>query len=394
MKPLNRRQFMLTAAAGLCSAATGHADWPFSGGGNSVDDIRGHIFKQDAPAALWKWSTTAVYFKRLDKDTVVCTLCPNRCRLSPGDRSVCRSRVNLGGTLYSLAYGNACSANLDPIEKKPLYHFLPATWVFSIAAAGCNFRCLNCQNWEISQSRPEDVRHMELFPEAVVAAAEQSASTAIAYTYSEPTTFYEYMIDTARLARAKGLKNVWVSNGYINREPLLALCKVLDGANVNLKSISDAIYRRLNGGRLQPVLDTFVTLHRQGIHFEMTHLVVPGYGDTIEMLQRMCAWILKNLGPDHPLHLLRFFPRYRLDRLSPTPVATLIRFREQALAEGLHYVYLGNVPGHAGNHTYCHQCKRLLVERQGYRIPTLNIKAGHCRFCGTPIPGVWPEDGA
>lgn len=394
MKRLSRRQFMLAAAASLCSTATGHARWTLLGAdGATPTDIQGTIFKNDAPALLWKWSTAAHHFSRLDQTIVLCTLCPNRCRLSPGDRGVCRSRVNLDGTLYSLAYGNACSANIDPIEKKPLYHFLPATSAFSIAAAGCNFRCLNCQNWEISQVRPEDVRHIDLFPEAVVGAAVKSGCQSIAYTYSEPVTFYEYMIDTARIAKTRGLSNVWVSNGYINREPLLALCRVLDGANVNLKSISDDIYRQLNGGRLKPVLDTFVTLHRQGVHFEMTHLVVPGYGDSDEMVKRMCGWILEHVGPDHPLHFLRFFPRYQLDRIAPTPVATLIRFRGLAMAAGIRYVYLGNVPDHAGNHTFCHHCKRLIVERQGYHIPTFQITNGRCQFCHTAIPGVWPAGG-
>ena len=391
MTRLSRRQFMLAAMVSLGSTTTAHARWSFFGSADpSLEDIQGSIFKHDAPESLWKWSAVADYFNRLNDDHVMCTLCPNRCRLSPGDRSVCRSRVNLDGTLYSLAYGNACSANVDPIEKKPLFHFLPAARAFSIAAAGCNFRCLNCQNWEISQVRPEDVRHRDLFPERVVSTALKRECEIIAYTYSEPTTFYEYMIDTARIARTKGLKNVWVSNGFINQQPLLALCQVLDGANINLKSISDDIYRRLNGGRLQPVLDTFVTLHRQGVHFEMTHLVVPGYGDTEAMVERMCAWILDHLGPDHPLHFLRFFPRFRLDRLAPTPVATLVRFREIAMAAGIHYVYLGNIPGHEGNHTFCHHCKQILVERQGYHIPTFHITAGRCRFCRTPIPGVWP----
>ena len=391
MTRLSRRQFIRSTAAGLAAAAVGRPAWPFFGAGQSESpDIRGTIFKKDAPTGLWKWSKSAYHFHRLDDAAVMCTLCPNRCRLSPGDRSICRSRVNLDGTLYSLAYGNACSANVDPIEKKPLYHFLPTTRAFSIAAAGCNFRCLNCQNWEISQSRPEDVRHFDLFPRDVVNAAVQSGSRSIAYTYSEPTTFYEYMLDTARFARAQGMFNLWISNGYINPEPLEALCQVLDAANVNLKSISDETYRQLNGGRLQPVLDTFTTLNRLGVHFEITHLVVPGYGDRPEMIRRMCDWILEALGPDHPLHFLRFFPRYRLDRLAPTPVATLIRFREQAMAAGIRYVYLGNVPGHAGNHTFCHNCRRLLVERQGYHISRLLIEAGRCPFCHTQIPGVWP----
>ena len=390
MGRISRRQFVLAAGAGFCSAAVGRPAWPFWGGAESdTTDIRGTIFKKDAPDRLWKWSKAAYHCHRLDGGAVMCTLCPNRCRLEPGDRSICRSRVNLDGTLYSLAYGNACSANVDPIKKKPLYHFQPATRAFSIAAAGCNFRCLNCQNWEISQSRPEDVRHMSLFPRDVVDAAVQSGSRSIAYTYSEPITFYEYMLDTARVARDRGVFNLWISNGYINPQPLADLCRVLDAANVNLKSIHDDIYRRLNGGRLQPVLDTFITLHRQGIHFKITHLVVPGYGDRPETIRRMCDWILEALGPDHPLHLLRFFPRYRLDRLAPTPVATLIRFRELAMDAGIRYVYLGNVPGHAANHTFCHNCHQMLVERQGYHISRLLIEAGRCRYCQARIPGVW-----
>ncbi len=197
------------------------------------------------------------------------------------------------------------------------------------------------------------------------------------------------MIDTARLAKGNGLYNLWISNGYINKKPLLEFCKVLDGANVNLKSFSDAIYRKLNGGRLQPVLNTFKTLHEQKIHFEMTNLVVPGYVDDPDMVKKMCKWILKNLGPDHPLHFLRFFPRYKLDRLPPTPVSTLTMFRELAMQEGIRYVYVGNVPNHEGNNTFCHNCKKLLIERQGYYIPTYNLIGNKCKFCNTVIPGVW-----
>jgi len=218
--------------------------------------------------------------------------------------------------------------NVDPIEKKPLFHFKPRSKAFSIATTGCNFRCLNCQNWEISQAKPREVRHYELFPADVIKTAQHSKCGSIAYTYSEATTFFEYMIDTARLARDNGISNLWISNGYINRKPLLELCSVLDAANVNLKSFSDAIYRKLNGGRLQPVLDTFKTLHQQEVHFEMTTLVVPGYVDDTEMIKQMCQWILTNLGPDYPLHFLRFFPRYKLDRLPSTPVSTLVRFSQ------------------------------------------------------------------
>jgi pyruvate formate lyase activating enzyme len=299
----------------------------------------------------------------------------------------------MNGRLYSLAYGNPCAVHVDPIEKKPLYHFLPTSRAFSIATTGCNLRCLNCQNWEISQAKPHEVRAIELFPEQVVAKAVATDCRSIAYTYSEPITFYEYMIDTAGLARAAGIRNVWISAGYINRRPLLDLCRVLDGANVNLKSFSDDIYRKLNGARLKPILNTFETLNEQGIHFEMTNLVVPGYVDDDDMVKRMCEWILDHLGPDHPLHFTRFFPKYRLDRLAPTPVSTLARLRELAMAQGIRYVYVGNVPGHEGNNTYCHNCGNRIINRQGYFITEYQLTGNRCNFCNTVIPGVWQEGG-
>jgi len=291
--------------------------------------------------------------------------------------------------LYSLAYGNPCAVHLDPIEKKPLYHFRPASASFSIATTGCNLRCLNCQNWEISQAKPHEVRHADLFPEQVVEAALTAGAASVAYTYSEPVTYYEYTLDTAKRARAAGLANVLISAGYINRQPLLELCKVIDAANINLKCFDDAIYRKLNGARLEPILETFKTLHGQGVHVEMTTLVVPGYVDDDEMTRRMCAWILDNLGPDHPLHFTRFFPKYRLDRLAPTPVSALERLRHIAVHAGIRYVYVGNVPGHPANDTFCHQCRQLLVARRGYTIETMAIAKGRCRFCGAMIPGVW-----
>ena len=393
MKKIDRRHFICSSAALLASnAVPADAFWPFGDEEKNLagpDDIRGTIFKGDAPEKLWKWSHEGFLYEKLSKKKVRCGICPNRCLLSPGDRSICRSKVNMDGVLYSLAYGNPCSVHVDPVEKKPLFHFKPRTRAFSIAAAGCNFRCLNCQNWEISQVKPHEVRHYELFPEDVVREAEQSKSLSIAYTYSEAITYFEYMIDTARIARERGISNLLISNGYINKEPLLELCRVLDAANVNLKAYSDAIYRKLNGGRLQPVLNTFKTLHEQGVHFEMTNLVVPGYVDDDDLVKRMCGWILDALGPDYPLHFLRFFPKYKLDRLPPTPISTMKRFRDLAMREGIRYVYLGNVPGQDGVNTYCHNCKNLLIERQGYLIPTYNLDGKHCRFCNTVIPGRW-----
>lgn len=386
---ITRKEFLKTLGLGASAFFCPGAAYGFwSEKGKRPKSIRGHVFKNEAPEKLWKWSIEGFHYAS-DGTTVQCQVCPNRCVLEPGDRSVCRSKVNIGGKLYSLAYGNPCAVHIDPIEKKPLNHFYPRSLIFSIATTGCNFRCLNCQNWEISQRKPEEVRHYELFPADVVRRAKENGVPAIAYTYSEAITYYEYTYDTARLAREAGLRNVLVSNGYINEAPLVRLCKYLDGANINLKSFSDQIYRCLNGGTLKPVLDTFKTLHREGVWFEMTTLVVPTYVDDPEMIKRMCGWILKELGPDYPLHFLRFFPRYKLTRLPATPISTLEELRELALREGIHYVYVGNVPGHEGANTYCHHCHKVLIERRGYLILQDNLADGRCRFCNTPIPGRW-----
>ncbi|HVN72022.1 MAG TPA: AmmeMemoRadiSam system radical SAM enzyme [Desulfomonilia bacterium] len=391
MAQFTRRTFLRSSlamfiAGSVANLCPGFVKW---GHAYSPLDIKGRIFPGDAPKRLWKYAREGYFYQKSYGNKVACLVCPNHCILSPGDRSVCRSKVNLGGKLYSIAYGNACAANIDPIEKKPLYHFRPRTRTFSLAEAGCNQRCLNCQNWEISQARPEDVSFSELFPADAVKAAKSSGSASIAYTYSEPITFYEYLFDTAKLARDNALSNVIVSNGYINTEPLIKLCSVLDGASIDIKSFSDDIYRKLNGGRLDPVLSTLKTLHGHNVHLEISTLVVPGYTDDEGMVRRMSSWIVKNLGPDHPFHFLRFFPKYKLDRLPPTPVSTLIRFREVAMKEGIRYVYVGNVPEHEGNNTYCHSCGKLLIERNGYFIPIYNLDGRQCRFCKTVIPGVW-----
>ena len=391
MKKISRRRFLYCGAGLICSAMPAHTFWRFTSTAEASGpaDIRGRIFRGDAPKELWKWSCEGFLYKKIKNRNVVCQICPNRCVLAPGDRSICRSKINLDGTLYSLVYGNPCSVNIDPVEKKPLFHFIPRSKTFSIATAGCNFRCLNCQNWEISQAKPHEVRNYELFPQDVVKAAQRAGAPSIAYTYSEPITFFEYVIDTARLARENKLYNLLISNGYINKEPLLELCKVLDGANVNLKSLSDATYLRLNGGRLEPVLNTFKTMQEQRIHFEMTNLVVPGYTDDADMIKQMCQWILTNLGPNYPLHFLRFFPKYKLDRLPATPLSTLVRFRNLAMSEGIRYVYVGNVSFPEGNNTYCHNCKKLLIERIGYFIPSYNMDGNRCKYCKTVIPGRW-----
>jgi len=389
---LNRRQFLYMGTCALCATLT--MDSPAIGAfARSTDqgeqDIQGSIFENDAPQELWKWSREAMFYQKSRNDTVICTTCPNTCVLSPGDRSVCRSKVNKGGRLYTLCYGNPCAVHMDPVEKKPLFHFKPGSRVFSLATTGCNFRCLNCQNWQISQSKPSNVRHRELFPREVIREAREKGANSIAYTYSEPITFYEYMFDTAKRAKDVGMDNLLVSNGFINKKPLLELCPYLDGANINLKAFSEKIYRKLNGGNLKPVLRTFRTLFDQGVHFEMTNLVIPGYTDDEDMLKKMCNWIVETIGQNHPLHLLRFIPRYKLNKIHPTALSTLKKFRKTAMQEGIRYVYIGNTTYSPGLNTYCHACGELILEREGYILGENNLEGNNCKYCGARIPGVW-----
>ncbi|MCX6143317.1 MAG: AmmeMemoRadiSam system radical SAM enzyme [Ignavibacteriales bacterium] len=337
---------------------------------------------------LWKWSKEALFY-RMVEGGLECQHCPNGCILAEGDTGICRSRVNYQGKLYSIAYGNPCAVHIDPIEKKPFFHFLPTTHAFSIAAAGCNFACLNCQNWEISQFSPKETQNYDLMPQRVVEECLKSKCESIAYTYSEPTTFYEYAFDTATLARKKGIKNVWKSNGSINEHPLRKLCKVMDAANIDLKSYDDDIYKKLSAGRLAPVLNTLKVFKEEGVWLEITNLIVPTWTDDLDMIKRMCDWLVKNGLHDCPLHFSRFNPLYKLTQLPVTPVSTLERAREIALKSGLQYVYIGNVPGHAAENTYCHHCSKMIVERRGFTILSNNIAGGTCKFCGAHIPGVW-----
>jgi pyruvate formate lyase activating enzyme len=337
---------------------------------------------------LWKWSKEALFVEQAG-ESVHCLKCPNDCTIPVGGTGLCRNRVNVRGKLYSIAYGNPCAVHVDPIEKKPLLHFLPGTRAFSIAAAGCNLACLNCQNWQISQVSPKETENQDLMPRAVVVECRRTGCASIAYTYSEPTTFYEYAVDTAEIARGEGIRNVWKSNGYIEEIPLRRLCRVIDAANIDLKSFDEDVYARLNAGKLAPVLRTLRIFHEMHVWLEITNLVIPGWTDDVEMIRRMCAWLCKNGMDDVPLHFSRFVPLYKLNQLAPTPVQRLEEAHAAAVKEGMKYVYIGNVPGHAAEHTYCHHCRKMIMERRGYSIASQHIKNGKCSFCGTGIPGVW-----
>jgi pyruvate formate lyase activating enzyme len=331
----------------------------------------------------------AMYYKMIDEKTAWCRLCPQKCILTEGVRSVCRVRELSQGKLYTLVYGNPCSVHVDPIEKKPIFHMLPGSISFSIATAGCNLRCKHCQNWQISQFPPEETVNYKLSPEEVVKKALEAKSRSIAYTYSEPIVFYEYMLDTAKLAKKKNIKGVWVTAGYINEEPLKELAKYIDAANIDLKGFTDEFYIPVCGGRLKYVLETLKTAQKEGIWVEVTNLIIPTLNDDLKTIEKMCRWLKENLGPDVPLHFSRFHPMYKLRNLSPTPVKTLEEARKTALRVGLNYVYIGNVPGHEGNNTYCPNCKKILIQRLGYKILQNNIEGGKCKFCGRKIPGIW-----
>jgi pyruvate formate lyase activating enzyme len=270
-----------------------------------------------------------------------------------------------------------------------LYHFLPTSLAFSIATAGCNFRCLNCQNWEISQSSPEETENLDLMPEKVVDNAISNHCKSIAYTYSEPTAFYEYMYDTSRIARNRGIKNVVVTNGYMNTAPLEDLSACIDAVQLDLKGFSEDSYNRLNAGTLQPPLNYLKTLKEKNVWFEISNLVVPTWSDDLDLIKKMCSWIVENVGVDNPLHFLRFHPQYKLTNLPPTPVEILDKARKIAMDAGLKYVYIGNVPGHEAENTHCPKCGKLLIERTGFSVKQNNISNGSCRYCGESIAGVW-----
>ncbi|HOA14453.1 MAG TPA: AmmeMemoRadiSam system radical SAM enzyme [Myxococcota bacterium] len=323
-------------------------------------------------------------------DTVECRLCPRKCRLSDGGRGNCRVRMNRDGRLVSLVYGKPVSLNIDPVEKKPLFHFLPGTKTFSLATAGCNLHCMNCQNWQISQLDPEDAETVDMSPAQIVAAARQRGCQSISSTYTEPIVFFEYATDIATAAKAVGLKNVWVTAGFIEQEPLKEACRVVDAANVDIKAFSDDFYRRICQGRLQPVLDAIETMCRQGVLVEITNLVIPGENDDMGMIRDMCRFIVDKCGPTTPLHFSRFHPMYRMQERLPTPPETLFKAADVAVAAGLKHVYVGNTDAGDHAHTWCPSCGRKVIERRGYQVLSNKVGSdGKCDFCGKPVAGIW-----
>jgi pyruvate formate lyase activating enzyme len=333
--------------------------------------------------------TEARFYKKLPDREIECRLCPRLCRLGDKERGYCGVRENDGGTYITLVYGKACSMNVDPIEKKPFFHVLPGSNALSIATAGCNVNCKFCQNWEISQVRAEQVDAFDLPPSAVVNNALKYQCPVIAYTYSEPVVFYEYMVDTAEEARRRGVRNVVVSGGHINAEPLQELVGTVDAIKIDLKGFSQDFYTQYVRGELKPVLEAIRIIHASKAWLEIVYLVIPSLNDGEATIRAMSRWIKTEVGPDVPLHFSRFFPMYLLKNLPETPLSTLERAYETARSEGLRYVYIGNVPGHKAESTPCPRCGKTVVKRMGYLIESMDVQDGCCRFCRTPIPGIW-----
>jgi len=382
---LGRREFMAWAAgagAVLCAAHLGcsrsAADATSDAGAAGAAGAQGAVSDHEALA-----------YEKLDGGMVRCVLCPRSCVVRPGGRGYCEVRENQQGTYKTLVYGQVCAAHVDPIEKKPLFHFLPGTQAFSLATAGCNVECQFCQNWDISQKRPEDVRSESIPPARVVELAQRYGCPAIAYTYSEPTVFYEYVLDSAAAGNKAGIRSVTISNGFIQAEPMKRLCEELSAVKVDLKGFTEEFYRKYVNGELKPVLATIELVKKLGKHLEVVTLLIPGLNDGEEEVKALSRWVVQTVGPDVPMHFTRFHPAYKMTNLPMTPVRTVRRAREIAVSEGVHYAYTGNLGGDEYENTFCPGCGKKVIERFNLYVGAVHITDGKCDFCQTPIPGVW-----
>ncbi len=328
-----------------------------------------------------------------NKDKVICTLCPHKCKLSDHMIGACGVRIAVNKKLYSLNFKKAIALHLDPIEKKPLFHFYPSKSILSIATVGCNLFCKFCQNHSISmfegRRKTTEIPGETIEPSELVKIAKLKGSIGIAYTYTEPTIFYEYVYETSIQMKKSGLKNVWVTNGFIEEEPQLKLKVLVDGVNNDLKSFSEKTYKKYTGGKLKPVLETLKRWIKMGVWLEVTTLLIPGVNDSKEELRDIASFIKNELGEFVPWHISRFYPHYRMLSTPPTPPSKIKEAREIGLSEGLKFVYSGNLPGDEGENTYCPKCGKIIIKRYGYYIEENNIVDGKCKFCGEKIEGIW-----
>jgi len=354
-----------------------------------LDALEGRAFAGERTDEMIRAAPRARFWSAAAKGHVQCRLCARGCLLAEGQRGLCRSRMNVGGEMRSLVYGRPVSVHVDPIEKKPFYHFLPGSQAYSIGTTGCPLRCKFCQNWQTSQASPEDYGVRFTPPGQIVETVRSRKVPVIAYTYNEPLVFTEYLLDIASAARLRGIRSAMVTCGFMAQGALAEVCKALDAVKVDLKGHSESFYRDACGAELKPVLRTIKQIAKSGVHLEIVNLVVPTLNDSDRMIADLCDWVIRELGPDVPLHFTRFRPDYQMPHLPPTPAATLERARSTALARGLRYVYVGNVPGHPGNNTVCPSCKKEVIRRTLFFVERSNIKDGKCGYCGRRIAGVF-----
>jgi len=332
----------------------------------------------------------ASYWKSVGKGKVQCVLCPNQCVIPPGGRGICRVRANYNGKLYLLVYGRPCVVKVEPIEKQTFLHFLPGSKCLALGTAGCNLGCLYCQNWKFTMAMPEQVKSYNLSPQGVVALARKYRLPVISFTFNDPVVIAEYVLDTAKIARRYGIRTVLVTGGYINPGPLKDLCRVVDAIKVDLKGFDKNFYRKVVKGERDYVLRAMKVIRAEGVWLEVVNLVIPKQNDHPRQVEALCKWVKVNLGRDTPLTFSRFWPNYKLKNLPPTPVSTLEKCRQIGYKVGLRYVYIGNVPGHPGQHTYCPRCKRRIIRRAEFSVREIRLKrGGRCAYCGYRIPGVW-----
>lgn len=356
--------------------------WARSGGQGPIATV---VKQGQAQSSLKE----AKYYLKIEGQKVWCKLCFRKCIIAEGKRGFCRVRENRGGKLYSLVYGKPAGLQIDPIELEPMYHMLPGHRNLCVFTASCNFRCKHCHNWHISQRGPEELGAKDYSPREVVEEAIRRKCKSISHSINEPTVFYEYMYDIAKEARERGLLNLFHTNGSISPEPLRQLLKYMDGVTVDLKGFTEEFYRETLSAELKPVLRTLKIIKGEGVHLEIVNLIIPTLNDDMKDIRRMCEWIKENLGEDVPLHFTRFSPTYKLTHLPRTPIKTLEAARKIAQEVGLKYVYIGNVPGHEGNNTYCPKCKKKLIHRIHFTTMSNNIEDGKCKFCKYEIPGIW-----
>ena len=354
-----------------------------------TDIFAGDALAGDRTDDLIRTAPRARFWSAAAKGHVQCHLCARGCLLAEGERGQCRSRMNVGGEMKSLVYGRPVSVHVDPIEKKPFYHFLPGSQAYSIGTTGCPLRCKFCQNWQTSQASPEDYGVRFTPAGQIVETVRSRKVPVIAYTYNEPLVFTEYLLDIASAARLRGIRSTMVTCGFMAQGALAEMCKALDAVKVDLKGYSESFYRDACGAELKPVLRTIKQIAKSRVHLEIVNLVVPTLNDTDRMIADLCDWVMGELGPDVPLHFTRFRPDYQMPHLPPTPTATLERARSIAMARGIRYVYVGNVPGHPGNNTACPSCKKEVIRRTLFFVEGSNIKDGKCGYCGRRIAGVF-----